>query len=81
MSIKTFATTPQDQGADWLALNFNQILTERNQKFIKIDPGKFKIGKNIASNRLRSINNKIELKDLYDKMPSFKIKMKKFLLC
>ena len=70
-----------DQGADWLALNFNQNFNERNQKFITIDSSKFKIGKNIASNRLRSINNKIELKDLNDKMPSFKIKMKKLFLC
>ena len=52
-----------DQGADWLALNFNQNFNERNQKFITIDSSKFKIGKNLASNRLRSINNKIELKD------------------
>ena len=40
-----------------------------------------KIGKNIASNRLRSINNQIELQDLNNTRSTFKIKMKKLFLC
>ena len=44
------------------------------------DTSKFKIGRNIASNRLKLINNKIKLKDLNDKMPTFKVKMKSIFL-
>ena len=33
-----------------------------------------KIGRNITSNRLKTINNRINLTDLNDKMPMFKIK-------
>ena len=65
-----------DQGADWLALNFNQNFNNRNPTFLTTDTSKFKIGKNIASNRLKLINNKIKLKDLNDKMSAFKVKMK-----
>ena len=65
-----------DQGADWLALNFNQNFNNRNPKFLTTDSSKFKIGKNITSNKLISINSKIQQKDLNDKMPVFKVKMK-----
>ena len=65
-----------NQGADWLALNFNQNFNNRNPTFLTTDTSKFKIGKNIASNRLKLINNKIKLKDLNDKMSAFKVKMK-----
>ena len=69
-----------EQGADWLALNFNQNFNNRISKFITTDTCRFKIGKNIASNRLRTLNNKINLNDLNDKMATFKIKMKSFFL-
>ena len=69
-----------EQGADWLALNFNKNFNNRISKFITTDTGRFKIGKNIASNRLRTLNNKINLNDLNDKMATFKIKMKSFFL-
>ena len=65
-----------DQGKDWLALNFNQNFNARNPKFISADTSNYKIGRNITSNRLRTINNRINLTDLNDKMPTFKIKMK-----
>ena len=67
----------KDQGRDWLALNFNQNFNNRNPKFMTTDTSYFKIGKNIASNRLRTINNKISLADLNDSMPTFKMKMKR----
>ena len=38
------------------------------------------IGKNLASNRLQTLNNKINLNDLNDKMTTFKIKMKSLFL-
>ena len=69
-----------EQGADWLALNFNQNFNSRISKFITTDTCRFKIGKNIASNRLRTLNNKINLNDLNDKMATFKIKMKSLFL-
>ena len=61
-------TNDIDQGAGWQALNFNQNFNNRNQTFLATDISKFKIGKNMASNRLKLINNKIKLKDLNDKM-------------
>ena len=70
----------KDQGRDWLALNFNQNFNNRNPKFITTDTSNFKIGKNIASNRLRTLNNKILLADLNDSMTTFKIKMKRLFL-
>ena len=72
--------TVKDQGRDWLALNFNQNFNNRNPKFITTDTSNFKIGKNIASNRLRTLNNKILLADLNDSMTTFKIKMKRLFL-
>ena len=51
-----------------------------NYKYLTTDTNKFKIGKNIASNRLKLINKKIKLKDLNDKMSAFKVKMKSIFL-
>ena len=65
----------KDQGRDWLSLNFNQNFNNRTPKFITTDTSNFKIGKNITSNRLRAISNKISLTDLNDSMPTFKIRM------
>ena len=41
-----------DQGADWLALNFNQNFNSRISKFITTDTNNFKTGNNVAFNRL-----------------------------
>ena len=65
-----------DQVKDWLAHNLNQKFNARNPKFISADTSNFKIGRNITSNRLRIISNRINLTDLNDKMPTFKIKIK-----
>jgi hypothetical protein len=46
---------------DWLALNFNQVLPGRQTHFAAIKDQNFKIGNNILSNRLTTINNKIPL--------------------
>ncbi len=46
---------------DWLALNFNQVLPEHQTNFAAIKVQNFKIGNNILSNRLTTINNKIPL--------------------
>ena len=62
-------------------MNFNQNFNSRINKFITTNTSKYKIGKNIASNRLRSINNQIELQDLNNTRSTFKIKMKKLCLC
>ena len=48
-----------NQGANCLALDFNN----RSPTFIATDTSKFKIARNISSNRLKLINNKIKLKD------------------
>ena len=49
-------------------------------KFITTDACRLKKGKNIASNRLRTLNNKINLNDLNEKMTTFKIKIKSLFL-
>ena len=41
-----------------------------------VDKSRFKVGKNILSNRLKAVNNKMDLKLLSDSYNSYKIKMK-----
>ena len=48
--------------------------------FATNDASKFENGRNLASNRLRNLNNIIKLWDLHGSLSSFKVKMKhKFL--
>ena len=67
--------------ADWMDLNFHQILTSRQTKF-KISKGnKFLVGNNILATRLSILNNKVDLNDLNLSLDSFKVKYKKIFLC
>ena len=65
---------------DWIQLNFNQNFNSRLTKFITTDTSRYKIGKNRMSNRLRVINNEIELSDLNKSYNAFKMLMKKLYL-
>ena len=67
-------------GEDWIQLNFNQNFNSRLTKFITTDTSRYKIGKNRMSNRLRVINNEIELSDLNKSYNAFKMLMKKLYL-
>ena len=53
-------------------MNFNN----RNIKFMTTNTSNYKIGKNIATNRLVTLNNKTSLNEL----PNFKIKIKALFL-
>jgi hypothetical protein len=65
---------------DWLALNFNQVLPGRQTHFAAIKDLNFKIGNNILSNRLTTLNNKIPLQWLNLSIDTFKVKCKTLFL-
>ena len=65
---------------EWIALNFQQLLTSRQLNFSIIKTNRCKLGNNILANRLHILNNKIKLSDLKDSISSFKINKKKILL-
>ena len=49
------------QTVDWIHLNYQQNFNARVNKFLISNTGVYKVGKNIMTNRLKCINNKIEL--------------------
>ena len=53
----------------------NVKLLIKRMRTIGLPEDLMKIGRNITSNQLRTINNRINLTDLNDKMPMFKFKM------
>ena len=63
---------------EWIALNFQQILTTRQTKFLVIKTNSKRIGNNILINCLHVLNNKIDLSDLNESLSSFKVKQKSF---
>jgi hypothetical protein len=65
---------------DWLALNFNQVLPRRQTYFAAIKDQNFKIGSNILSNRLTTLNHKIPLQWLNLSIDTFKVKCKTLFL-
>ena len=69
----------QSPETEWIALNFQQILTTRQTKFLVIKTNNKRIGNNIVINRLHVLNNKINLSDLNESLSSFKVKQKSVL--
>ena len=65
---------------EWVSMNLNQILTTRQTNFITLKTNKTKVGLNILSNRLHSINGLIPLTWLNQSICTFKINCKKLLL-
>ena len=65
---------------EWVSLNLNQILTTRQINYIIMKTNKTKVGLNILSNRLHSINGLIPLTWLNQSICTFKINCKKLLL-
>ena len=71
-----------EQSLDWICLNFNQILTTRQTKFMILKTNRTKVGLNTMANRLSILNGLIPLSWLGDSLNTFKIKIKKlFLTC
>ena len=63
--------------AEWLALNFNQIITSRQTSFQIFKLNNYKVGVNIPSNRIAVINKIIPLDWLALSKESYKVKCKK----
>ena len=71
-----------EQSLDWMCLNFNQILTTRQTKFMILKTNKTKVGLNTIANRLSILNSLIPLSWLGDSLNTLKVKIKKlFLTC
>ena len=66
---------------EWVALNFNQILTSRQSNFITVKANRKKVGLNAFANRTFILNNKIPLKWFNMTLETFKIHCKKEFLC
>ena len=66
-----------DYTIEWAALNFNQILTSRQTKFMTIKANKRKVGINAIANRLNGLNNKIPFSWLNLSYVTFKLHCKK----
>ena len=65
---------------EFVNLNFNQILTGRQTKFITLKSNFYKVGMNSLANRLQVINNKIPLNWLNMSVDTYKIKCKEIFL-
>ena len=65
---------------DWQDMNVQQNFIARNNLFLISDYSKLKVGKNVLANRLRILNNQIDLDWFNLSLNSFKIKMKNVFL-
>ena len=68
------------RGKDWVNLNFNQNFSRRSEKFACTNRKNYKVGGNVASNRLTVINNLIPNAWLNLSLDTFKVKTKEFFL-
>ena len=66
-----------DNNAEWVALNFNQILTSRQKNFISLRGNIKKVGLNAFANRVYILNNRIPLSWFDMSIDTFKIHCKK----
>ena len=62
---------------EWVALNFNQILTSRQTKFFSAKANKRKVGLNALANRFFILNNRIPLDWFKMSIDTFKVHCKK----
>ena len=72
----------KSQSDGWIDLNFYQSFNNRsvNVKVKLLDVSGIKVGKNILSNRLAILNNKIECEWLNNSLVSYKIMCKSIFL-
>ena len=66
----------EDHGDDWMDINFNQSFNNRYDKIKFFDVSKTKIGRNLLSNRIATINNNIEYEWLNKSWNTYKLKCK-----
>ena len=66
---------------NWTLLNLNQIFTSRQTNFSISKSNATKVGQNILSNRLSSINGLIPLTWLNSSLNTFKFHCKRLLVC
>ena len=66
-------TEPND---DWIDLHFQQNHNDRNNMFHIVDYSRVRVGKIILTERMRVLNDKINLDWLNQSFSSFKIKCK-----
>ena len=76
--FKIYNGTTMDN--DWIDMNIQQNFNARQTKFHITDSSRLNVGKNIISNRLTILNNKIILDWLNLSLNSFKLKMKSIFL-
>ena len=62
---------------EWLELNFNQVFTSRQTKFITLKTNRRKVGLNALANRAFILNNKIPLEWINMSLNTFKVYWKK----
>ena len=62
---------------EWLELNFNQVFTSRQTKFITLKTNNRKVGLNALANRAFILNNKIPLEWINMSLNTFKVYCKK----
>ena len=63
--------------AEWILMNFNQIITGRQENFIIQKHNNYKIGSNILCNRLSTLNNEIPFSWLNMPISTYKVNCKK----
>ena len=69
-----------DLSMEFVALNFNSIVTTRQAHFVALSNNKRKVGLNALANRFRQLNNRIPFIQLNKGLDSYKVFCKKFLL-
>ena len=69
-----------DMSLEWQQLFFNQNFNQRNNRANFRDLSKYRIGKNLITNRLNILNNKIPYDWFNESIQSFKIKCKALFL-
>ena len=71
----------QQPPKDWVSLNLNQVLTSRQTHFETLRDQNYKIGANIISNRIATLNKQIPLTWQNLSKETFKNKVKQLYLC
>ena len=71
----------QNQGSDWLSINFNQNFNARQQHIYFFKTNRYKIGNNLLSNRLNILNGSITYDMLNLSFAQYKLKVKEMFLC
>ena len=70
--VKNNVPTP-----DWININFNNIHTTRQTRFMTSKANRLKVGMNLISNRFYYLNGKIEMDWLNLSYNTYKVKCKK----